>query len=117
MTAYDETCIFCKIANGELDTVFVAENDNVVAFNDISPIAPVHVLIVPKIHVVSVHDLGDEHQRIWSEILFMAQNVADKLGVAESGYRLVTNAGADAGQEVPHLHIHLLGGEKLGSLG
>lgn len=117
MTAYDETCIFCKIANGEFDTNFIAESDNVVAFNDINPIAPVHVLIIPKIHIANVHELGDEHQKIWSELLFTVQSVADELGVAKSGYRLVTNTGADAGQEVPHLHIHLLGGEKLGSLG
>ncbi|MCO5217004.1 MAG: histidine triad nucleotide-binding protein [Thermomicrobiales bacterium] len=117
MTAYDETCIFCKIANGEFDTDFIAESDNVVAFNDINPVAPVHVLIIPKIHITSVHELGDEHQRIWNELLVTTQAVADKLGVTDSGYRLVTNAGANAGQEVPHLHIHLLGGKKLGSLG
>lgn len=116
MTAYDETCIFCKIANGEFDTEFVVETDNVVAFNDINPVAPVHVLIVPKTHIVNVNELHDEHEKIWSELLFAAQDTAEKLGVAESGYRLVTNAGAGAGQEVMHLHIHLVGGGHLGGI-
>lgn len=117
MSAYDETCIFCKIAAGEFNTEFVATSDHVVAFNDINPIAPVHVLIIPKEHVVSAHELGAGHEGIWQEMLEVAQQAAEIQGVSESGYRLVTNAGPDSGQEVPHLHLHLLGGRKLKSLG
>lgn len=117
MSAYDETCIFCKIAAGEFNTEFVTASDHVVAFNDINPIAPVHVLIIPKEHVVSAHELGSGQEGIWQEMLEVAKQAADLQGVSESGYRLVTNAGPDSGQEVPHLHLHLLGGRKLKSLG
>lgn len=110
-------CIFCKIANHLIETSFVAESENVVAFNDNSPAAPVHVLIVPKSHIQSAHHLGNHHTGIWQEMLELAQMVAELLGVSESGYRLVTNAGPDAGQEVSHLHLHLMGGRKLGSVG
>lgn len=116
MTDYVDTCIFCKIAAGEMNTELVASSENVVAFNDISPAAPVHVLVIPRTHVESVHGLGDTHDGIWQEMLDVAQQVAEKTGIAESGYRLVTNAGPDSGQEVPHLHIHVLGGGKLGGI-
>ncbi len=116
MPDYVDTCIFCKIAAGEMDTEFVAQSENVVAFNDIQPQSPVHVLVIPKVHVGSVHGLGSEHTGIWQEMLDVAQEVANTTGVAESGYRLVTNAGPDSGQEVPHLHVHVLGGGKLGSI-
>ena len=112
-----DTCIFCKIANGEIDTTFVAESDNVVAFNDIAPVSPVHVLIVPRAHIQSAHQLGSEHTGVWQEMLNLAQSVATSTGVAETGYRLVTNIGPDGGQEVMHLHLHLLGGRKHGRLG
>lgn len=116
MTDYVDTCIFCKIANGELHTEFIATGENVVAFNDIAPSAPVHVLIIPKLHVESAHHLGNDHTGIWQEMLDMAQSVATQTGVADSGYRLVTNVGPDSGQEVPHLHLHVMGGRKLGKL-
>lgn len=117
MTDSVDTCIFCKIANGEIDTTFVAESDNVVAFNDIAPASPVHVLIVPKAHVQSAHHLGTDYAGVWQEMLEVAQSIANSTGVANSGYRLVTNIGPDSGQEVPHLHLHLLGGKKQGRLG
>lgn len=117
MTDYVDTCIFCKIAAGEMDTEFVAASENVVAFNDIAPISPVHVLVIPKVHVDSVHQLGANHRAIWREMLDVVQEVAEKTGIAESGYRLVTNAGPDSGQEVPHLHFHVVGGRKLKGIG
>lgn len=117
MTGDSASCIFCKIASGEMKTEFVAESDNVVAFNDIAPVSPVHVLIVPRAHVQSAHHLGAEHTGLWQEMLDTAQSVASTTGVAESGYRLVTNIGPDGGQEVIHLHMHLLGGKKQGRLG
>jgi histidine triad (HIT) family protein len=117
MNTYLDTCIFCQIASGKMDTSFVAESDNVVAFNDIAPISPVHVLIVPKAHVESAQHLGVDHTGVWQEMLDLAQSIATSTGVAESGYRLVTNIGSDGGQEVMHLHVHLLGGKKQGRLG
>lgn len=116
MSDYVDTCIFCKIAAGEMDTEFVAQSENVVAFNDIQAQAPVHVLVIPKAHVESAHQLGTGHEGIWQEMLDVAQEVAVKTGVEDSGYRLVTNAGPDSGQEVFHLHVHVLGGKKLGSI-
>lgn len=117
MTDAIDTCIFCKIANGEIDTDFVAEGDNVVAFNDIAPASPVHVLIVPKAHIESAQNLSGEHAGVWREMVEIAQSVARSTGVAETGYRLVTNIGPDSGQEVMHLHLHLLGGKKQGRMG
>lgn len=116
MSDYVDTCIFCKIAAGEMGTEFVAQSDNVVAFNDINPVAPVHVLVIPKVHVESVHQLGADHAGIWQEMLDVAQEVAITTGIAESGYRLVTNAGPESGQEVFHLHVHVVGGKKLGGI-
>lgn len=117
MPDYVDTCIFCKIASGEMGTEYVSSSENVVAFNDIHPQSPVHVLVIPKVHVDSVHDLGSEHAGIWQEMLDISQEVASTTGIAESGYRLVTNAGPDSGQEVPHLHLHVLGGRKLNAIG
>jgi len=107
-------CIFCKIAAGEMGTTFVAESEHVVAFDDISPQAPCHVLVVPKVHVESVHQL--DSQEVWAEMLTVVQQVAEAKGVVEGGYRIVSNAGPDSGQEVPHLHIHVIGGSKLGRI-
>ena len=117
MTQPVTDCIFCKIATGIIDTDMVAESEHVVAFNDIARSAPVHVLIVPREHIQSAHHLGNHHTGIWQEMLELGQHVAERMGVGESGYRLVTNAGPDSGQEVDHLHLHLLGGRKLASMG
>lgn len=116
MPDYVDTCIFCKIAAGELNTEFVAESENVVAFNDISPAAPVHVLVVPKAHIESANHLGADQVGIWQEMLEVAQEVARKTGIAESGYRMLTNSGPESGQEVMHLHVHVVGGRKLGRI-
>ena len=103
-------CIFCKIVNGELPNNTVHENDEFLAFHDIYPKAPIHVLVIPKKHVTSFHEVdGDTMAKMTPFI----QEVAEKLGVDQSGYRLVTNIGSDGGQEVFHLHFHLLGGGKL----
>lgn len=107
-------CIFCKIAAGEFGTSFVEETESVVAFDDISPQAPTHVQVIPKRHVSSARDLADQDEGLWGEILKVANQVARKRGIHESGYRLVTNAGPDSGQEVMHLHVHVLGGKRLG---
>ena len=114
MPGTQDDCIFCRIAAGEFGTTFIAESANVVAFDDNAPQAPCHVVVVPKQHVENVHDLTDA--AMWAEILNAVQQVAEAKGVVESGYRIVSNAGPDSGQEVPHLHIHVLGGRKLGRI-
>lgn len=111
-----DDCIFCKIASGELGTPFLAETEHVVAFEDISPQAPTHVLVIPKRHVESIRDLGEDDAALAGEMMTVANRVAKDKGVDESGYRLVTNAGRDSGQEVFHLHFHVLGGRKLGPI-
>ena len=110
-------CIFCRIASGEMGTALVAETDQVVAFDDIAPQAPVHVLVIPKRHIPSVRDLTRDDDALWGEMLAGANQVAADRGIAGSGYRLVTNTGPDSGQAVFHLHLHVMGGGKLGRLG
>ena len=107
-------CIFCKIATGELATELLYESDQAVAFRDINPRAPIHVLIVPKRHIPSLVETGPADTEILGELQSAAVQVATDLGLAESGFRLVTNCLEDGGQEVPHLHLHLLGGRRLG---
>lgn len=107
--------VFAKIIRKEIPADIVFENDSVIAFKDINPQAPVHVLIIPKItEIESARDLKlDSHSELLGELFNAANVVAKKMGVFESGFRLVLNSGADSGQEVAHLHIHLLGGRKL----
>lgn len=109
-----EGCIFCKIINKEIPSAFVYEDDRVVAFKDISPAAPVHVLIVPRIHISSVREINAENAGIIGDIHLAANRIAEKLGIAEEGFRLINNCGANAGQTVMHLHYHLIGGTNLG---
>ena len=106
-------CLFCKIANGEVPTSFVYEDDQVVAFNDIDPKAPVHVVIIPRQHVTTVADLGSDPEGVMSKLTRAANQVAEDRGVDVSGYRLVVNCQADGGQRVFHLHMHLLGGRRM----
>ncbi len=106
-------CIFCKIVGGEIPNKTVLENDNFLAFEDINPSAKVHVLIIPKAHYDSFDVTPPE---IIGEMTSFVQDVASKLGVKESGYRIITNIGKHGGQEVPHLHFHLLAGEYVGRL-
>ena len=107
-------CLFCNIINKEIPADIVCENDKVIAFRDINPQARVHVLILPKIHIENVGNITDENKDILGDIHLMANEVAKKLGVYESGYRLITNCGSDAGQTVMHLHYHLIAVQKLG---
>lgn len=108
-----DDCIFCKIVAGGVDAKLLYEDDAVVAFADISPMAPVHALVVPKKHIASVEEAGPEDRELLGHMVHAAQKLARDLGVADSGYRLVINTGADATQTVPHLHMHLLGGRAL----
>jgi len=103
-------CIFCKIVNGEIPSNKILEDDNFVAFHDVNPIAPVHLLIIPKLHVEKFQEVTAD---MMANMTPFIQAVAEKMGLDESGYRLVTNNGEDGGQEVKHLHFHLLGGARL----
>ncbi|PZE22705.1 histidine triad nucleotide-binding protein [Paenibacillus xerothermodurans] len=107
-------CIFCKIVEGTVPAKKVYENEHVLAFRDIEPIAPVHILIIPKKHIESMNAVDGDDWGLIAEIHRAAQHIAKQEGVAESGYRLVNNCGRDAGQAVYHIHYHLLAGEKLG---
>ena len=107
-------CIFCKIAQGEIPSTKVYEDDLVLAFRDLDPQAPEHVLIIPKKHLASVMDFAEEDRELAAHILtVVVPKIARELGVADGGFRLVTNTGADGGQTVGHLHFHLLGGRSL----
>jgi histidine triad (HIT) family protein len=106
-------CIFCRIARHEIPAEVVREDDQCIAFRDLQPRAPVHVLVIPKRHVASVNELAAGDEALVGHLLAVARDVAQADGVAESGYRLVVNAGPDAGQSVDHLHLHLLGGREL----
>ncbi|GFN30331.1 histidine triad nucleotide-binding protein [Paenibacillus xylaniclasticus] len=111
------SCIFCKIVNGELPSRKAYESDAVLAFHDISPQAPVHVVIIPKKHIDTMNEVeSGTDDAVMAELLHAARQVARELGIAESGYRLVNNCNDDSGMEVHHLHFHLLGGRKLGAL-
>ena len=104
-------CLFCKIIAGEIPSTKVYEDENVFAFNDISPLAPVHVLIVPKQHIENIDGLNGSNADIMGKLFLAAKEIAKQKGVA-GGYRIVTNTGARGGQEIFHLHLHLLGGRE-----
>ena len=107
------SCIFCQIANKEIPTNFVYETDNIVAFRDLNPQAPVHILIIPKIHIVSMNDINSENSKIIAEIFSAVNKIVEQEGIKESGYRVISNCGDDGCQSVKHLHFHLVGGRKL----
>ena len=106
-------CLFCKIVKKEIPADIVYENDRVMAFRNINPVAPVHVLIIPKFHIPSVNHLELKDKTLMGELIFAAQKIAKEQNVDKSGYRLILNIGKDAGQTVDHLHLHLIGGQKL----
>lgn len=106
-------CIFCKIASGEMKADVVLDRDGIVAFRDIGPKAPTHVLVIPKEHIRDVTEMTAEHASLLSKMLAAANEIAASDGVGESGYRLVFNVGPDAGQTVFHLHLHVLGGRPM----
>jgi histidine triad (HIT) family protein len=103
-------CIFCKIAAHELNAQIVYEEDEFLAFKDINPVAPVHVLLIPKTHLGSLLDVGVQQADLVARLLLTAAKVASQLGVAEDGFRTVINTGDNGGQTVHHLHLHLMGG-------
>lgn len=110
-------CIFCKIIKGEIPADKVFEDDDVIAFKDIAPAAPTHILIVPKLHIPTLNDVSKDQLPILSTMLSTASSLAKKFGIAEKGYRTIINCNRGAGQVVFHLHLHLLGGRPLETMG
>ncbi len=106
----NEDCIFCKIINGEIPADFLFEDDRQIVFKDINPLAPIHLLLVPKKHIRSINDLENSDQAIISDLIMRAKSMAEKMSVDKSGYRLFFNVEKGGGQEVFHLHLHLIGG-------
>lgn len=111
-----ETCIFCKIINGAIPAKKIYEDEQVLAFHDIQPQTPVHALVIPKRHLASLDDLTVEDRVVAGHLLERVAHVARELGVAESGYRLIVNTREHGGQEVDHLHAHILGGRRVGPM-
>jgi histidine triad (HIT) family protein len=107
-----ESCIFCRIAAGEAPAEIVLADDEAVAFRDLMPKAPTHLLVIPRRHVASLAGAGPADQALMGRLLLMAAEAARRAGIADGGYRVVTNVGAGAGQSVFHLHLHVLGGRR-----
>ena len=106
-------CLFCKIAAGAIPAKLVYQDDHLVAFRDIHPVAPTHILLIPRRHMDSLSDTEPADRELLGGLLLVASELARDEGLSESGYRLVTNTGANAGQSVPHLHFHLIGGRAM----
>ena len=115
--ATEADCLFCKIVNQELPADVVYEDDELLAFNDISPQAPTHILIIPKLHIATVNDLTESQLDLPGNMILRAKALASEKGIAESGYRLIMNCNPEGGQTVYHIHLHLLGGRQLTHLG
>ncbi len=107
-------CLFCKIAAGEIPAEMVKEADDWIAFRDISPQAPTHILIIPREHIATLNDAAPGKEALLGSLFLAARQIAAEEGIAESGYRTVVNCNADAGQAVFHIHLHLLGGREMG---
>jgi histidine triad (HIT) family protein len=110
-------CIFCRIISGEIQSDILYQDEEVIAIRDINPQAPTHFLVLPKSHIASLAQLGADQKPLLGHLVHVANELAKKEGISDKGYRLVINSGAEAGQEVPHLHLHLLGGRPLGKMG
>jgi histidine triad (HIT) family protein len=108
-----EECLFCRIISREILSDVVYQDDEFLAFKDIHPQAPTHVLIIPKVHFDSLVEISDQQEKLMGRLVIIAKKLAEKEGLAKKGYRLVLNCGAEGGQVVPHLHLHLIGGRKL----
>ncbi len=106
-------CLFCKIINKEINSDILFEDDDVLAFKDINPQAPIHFLIVPKKHISTINDLQQEDEKITGKMILIAQSLAKQENIDEKGYRLVFNCNSEGGQAVYHIHLHLLGGRRM----
>jgi histidine triad (HIT) family protein len=108
-----KNCIFCKIVDKVVPAQIISETDAVLAFCDVHPIAPVHILIIPKEHIESMNDIADDHTDVIAEMFFTAKKIAVEKGIAHDGYKLLIRTGVHGGQEVSHIHLHLIGGAQL----
>jgi len=109
-------CVFCRIVAGEIPADIVYQDKALLAFRDINPQAPTHILIIPKSHIASLADITAKHQALMGRIILLARDLAETEGISDRGYRLSVSTGADGGQLVPHVHFHLLGGRKLSDM-
>lgn len=107
-------CIFCKIAKKEIPSSIVYEDNDIIAFKDINPVTPVHILVIPKKHIESILDIKEDDEILVGKIHTVINKIAKQEGISEKGFRVIVNCGEDGGQEVKHLHYHILGGKKLG---
>ena len=109
-----EDCIFCKIIKKEIPSTIVYEDDSVIAFNDVNPATPIHILVVPKKHIATLLDVTEEDKELIAHIYEVINQIARERGFAENGFRVITNCGRDSGQEVMHIHFHVKNRKKLG---
>lgn len=106
-------CIFCKIASGEIPSDKVYENDKIIAFRDLNPVAPVHILVIPKVHIKSLDYMTEDNRELIGDLFLAAKEIAKNEGLSEDGYRVVNNIGELGGQTVNHFHLHLVGGRSM----
>ena len=109
-----EDCVFCKIVDGKIPSNKVFENDEILAFKDINPATPIHILVIPKKHIKSINEIENKDEDLIGKIFAVIRDIAKEQGFADEGYRVISNCGINGGQEVPHLHFHIIGGKKLG---
>lgn len=109
-----DDCVFCNIVNKTIDAQRLFENERLMVIKDILPKAPVHLLVIPKKHILSINHMEPFDEALMGEMIFVAREMAEKFGIGETGYKLVFNVGRDGGQVIPHLHLHLLGGKDMG---
>ncbi len=110
-------CLFCKIVDGSIPSVRIYEDDEFLVFKDVNPVAPVHLLVIPKKHIDSLAYIKEEHASMMGRMMLVIAHVARDQGIVENGYRVLSNHGQDAGQIIQHLHFHILGGKKLAPIG
>lgn len=108
-----DECIFCKIIRGEMPATVVYKDKQVMAFRDIHPVAPTHILVVPNKHITSTNEVSEQDEQLLGHMMTVVKPIADEEGITESGYRLIINTGPDANQVVFHLHLHILGGQRM----
>ncbi|MGK0467994.1 histidine triad nucleotide-binding protein [Clostridium sp.] len=108
-----DDCIFCKIIKKQILCELIYEDESVIGFKDISPKAPVHVIIIPRVHISNINDISEDESGVIGHIFIVAKKIAKDLGISETGYRIVSNCGENGGQSVQHIHFHLLGGRML----
>ena len=108
-----DDCLFCKIVKGEIPATIVYQDEQLMAFRDIKPVAPTHILVIPKKHISGTNDVSKEDEQLLGHMLTVVRPITDQEGITESGYRLIINSGPDANQVVFHLHLHIMGGHRM----